>query len=223
MTAAHRSCTVADCHNRPHSIVVPVLIDRLLDVLVFEIRWQQLVVSYSGRLALDDVSLSIDEMRVKKVISWLMLFTSRFTAPDITWVLDKLIFVSYSFIVEVFLWRILHWIYHCSTFVWTYILSLFSIRFSFSYLIFINIGIVGCLFDIESVTTNTERNRFYLFLYENQMIYSELLLHALRALYLLSNYTKVMTFGSKLANRKLKIWPIEDCGFKTISLLQYLL
>lgn len=46
------------------------------------------------------------------------------------------------------------------------------------------------------------------------MIYSELLLHALHALYLLSNYIKVIILGSKLANRKLKILPMEDRGLK---------
>lgn len=97
---------------------------------------------YSGRLALDDdVSLSIDEMRVKKVISWLMLFTSRFTAPDITWVLDKLIFVSYFFIVEVFFcegFRIEN-ITAVLSFEPMFFLY-FPIRFSFSYyLISINI------------------------------------------------------------------------------------
>lgn len=93
-----------------------------------------------GRLALDDVSLSIDEMRVKKVISWLMLLTFRFTAPDITWVLDKLIFVSYFFIVEVFFYKgfCIENITALLSFEPIFFLY-FPIRFSFSYLIFINI------------------------------------------------------------------------------------
>lgn len=150
-----------------------------------------------------------------------MLFTSRFTAPDITWVLDKLIFVSYFFILEIFFVKDFSLKISLLYFCLNLYSSLFSIRFSFFYIIFINIRNVG--FDIELATTNTERNRFYLFFIvfirkSNDIFRTFAPRVACIILYLLPNYAKVIIFSSKLANRKLNILPMEDRGFKTISL-----